>query len=320
MEYRFLGKTGIRVSRLCFGLLTMGPLQASLPLAEGVAVLKYAVEQGVNFFDTAELYESYSYLRELLRSFPGRELIIATKSYAVTAKEMEKSLEKARRELDRDYIDIFLLHEQESALTIRGHRAALDYLLEAKEKGLVRAVGISTHRIAGVRGALEFPEIDVIHPLFNIKGLGIHDGTRQEMEDLLTEAAAAAAAGKGIYLMKALGGGNLLPQAREALEFAFSRPFAAAVAVGMKAPWEVDINVLAAQGLPIPDQLEKLISSEKRRLHIDPWCEGCGKCAERCSQGALFLGDDGKAHVREEECLLCGYCAAACPFFYIKVY
>ena len=317
MEYSYLGRTGIRVSRLCFGLLTIGPLQANLPLAEGVAVLKYAVEQGVNFFDTAEIYDNYSYLRELLRSFPGKELIITTKSYAVTAQEMEQSLERARRELDRDYIDIFLLHEQESALTIKGHRAALDYLLEAKEKGLVRAVGISTHRIAGVRGALELPEIDVIHPLLNIKGLGIQDGTRQEMEQVLME---AAAAGKGIYLMKALGGGNLLPQAREALEYAFSRPFAAAVAVGMKAPWEVDINVLAAQGLPIPDQLERLIGSEKRQLHIDPWCEGCGKCAEQCPQEALFLGDDGKAHLREEECLLCGYCAAACPFFYIKVY
>ena len=44
MEYRNLGRTGIRVSRLCFGLLTIGPLQANLPLAEGVDLLKYAVE------------------------------------------------------------------------------------------------------------------------------------------------------------------------------------------------------------------------------------------------------------------------------------
>ncbi len=317
MKYNYLGKTGIRVSRLCFGALTIGPLQADLPLAEGVAVLKYAVEQGVNFFDTAEIYDNYSYIREMLHSFPKQDLVITTKSYAVTAEEMKQSLEKARRELDRDYIDIFMLHEQESALTIQGHRAALDYLLEAKEKGLVRAVGISTHRIAGARAALEMTEIDVIHPLFNIKGLGIQDGTRQEMEEVLTE---AAAAGKGIYLMKALGGGNLLPQAEEALEYAFSRPFAAAVAIGMKTRQEVDINVLAAQGLQVPDELKKKVSSEKRNLHIDPWCEGCGKCAEQCPQDALFLGDDGKTHVREEDCLLCGYCAAACPYFYIKVY
>jgi predicted aldo/keto reductase-like oxidoreductase len=230
---------------------------------------------------------------------------------------MKASLEKARQELDRDYIDIFLLHEQESALTIRGHRAALDYLIEAKEKGLVRAVGISTHRIAGAQAASELPEIDVIHPLFNIQGLGIQDGTRQEMEDVLTK---AAAAGKGIYLMKALGGGNLLPRADEALRFAFSRPFASAVAVGMKTLQEIEINVLAASGLPVPDGLKKQVSRAKRQLHIDPWCEGCEECIKHCPQGALYLGQDGKTHVREEDCLLCGYCAAACPYFYIKVY
>jgi aryl-alcohol dehydrogenase-like predicted oxidoreductase/NAD-dependent dihydropyrimidine dehydrogenase PreA subunit len=317
MKYSVLGRTGIRVSRLCFGVLTMGPLQANLPLAEGVELLKYAVEQGVNFFDTAEIYDSYSYLRQLRKAVKGKELVIATKSYAVTAEEMAQSLEKARYELDRDYIDIFLLHEQESALTIKGHRAALDYLLEAKEKGLVRAVGISTHKVAGARGALELPEIDVIHPLFNIQGLGIKDGSIEEMESVLT---AAAAAGKGIYLMKALGGGNLLPQAEKALNFAFNRPFAAAVAVGMRTTQEIDINVRFASGLPVNAALKQNVSLVKRKLHIDPWCEGCGECAAHCPQGALYLGAEGKMQVQEEECLLCGYCAAACPFFYIKVY
>lgn len=317
MIYGTLGDTGLRVSRLCFGVLTLGPLQANLPLAEGVSLLEYAVEQGVNFFDTAEIYDTYPHLRQLLRKTGGGELVIATKSYAVTAEEMAKSLEKARREIDRDYIDIFLLHEQESALTIKGHRGALDYLLEAKGKGLVRAVGISTHRVEGVRAALELPEIEIIHPLFNIQGLGIRDGTLREMEDVLIR---AAAAGKGIYLMKALGGGNLLPQAEDALRFAFSRTFAASVAVGMKTSQEIDINVRVASGHPVPDALKKNVSLSKRKLHIDPWCEGCGECAARCPQDALFLGPGGKMQVREEECLLCGYCAAACPFFYIKVY
>lgn len=317
MEYRNLGRTGLKVSRLCFGSLTMGPLQAGLSLDEGAALLKYAAEQGVNFFDTAEIYDSYAYLRKLLHAFPNKDIIISTKSYAVTAEEMKASLDKARLELDRDYIDIFLLHEQESALTIRGHRAALDYLLESKEKGIVKAVGISTHRIAAAQAAAEMPELDVIHPLFNIRGLGIQDGTRQQMEDVLI---GAAAAGKGIYLMKALGGGNLLPQADEAFQFAFSKPFASAVAVGMKTPQEVDTNVLIASGLPVPDELKQRVSKALRHLHIDQWCEGCGECVEVCPQGALFLGADGKTHVRQEECLLCGYCARACPYFYIKVY
>ncbi len=317
MKYSILGRTGLRVSRLCYGILTMGPLQANLPLADGVELLKYAVEQGVNFFDTAEIYDSYPYLRQLIRSCPERDLVITTKSYAVTAEEMKESLEKARQGLDRDYIDIFLLHEQESALTISGHRAALDYLIESKEKGLVKAVGISTHKIAGARAAAELEEIDVIHPLFNIKGLGIQDGPLQEMEDVLTR---AAELGKGIYLMKALGGGNLLSIADEALDFAFTRPFASAVAVGMKTREEIDANVLASSGRTIPSQLKKTLDQEKKQLHIDPWCEGCGECIKSCPQEALYLGQDEKTHVHEEDCLLCGYCAAACPYFYIKVY
>jgi aryl-alcohol dehydrogenase-like predicted oxidoreductase len=109
MEYRTLGKTGLSVSHLCFGVLTIGPLQANLPLAEGVALLEYAASRGVNFFDTAEDYRTYPYLRSLLRKVKDKPLIIASKSYAVTAQEMSASLDRARKEMDRDYIDIFLL-------------------------------------------------------------------------------------------------------------------------------------------------------------------------------------------------------------------
>ncbi len=316
MEYRFLGMTGLRVSRLCFGTLTIGPLQANLPLAEGVDLLRYAVGQGVNFFDTAEIYGTYPYLRKLLQLCRDRELVVATKAYAVTAEEMRKSLEKARCELDRDWIDVFLLHEQDSALTIRGHRHALEFLVEAKQKGLVKAVGISTHRVAGVRGALEFPEIDVIHPLFNIRGLGILDGTIYDMMEALE---AAYARGVGIYLMKPLGGGHLRGEAEEALRFVFKQRFAASVAVGMQTRDDIDFSVTIANGLSIPETLRLAVSREQRRLHIDEWCEGCGECVASCPQGALTL-KDGKAEVDAGKCVFCGYCAAACPFFYIKVY
>lgn len=316
MEYRFLGMTGLKVSRLCFGTLTIGPLQANLPLAEGLDLLRYAVGQGVNFFDTAEIYETYPYLKKLLQLYRDKELIVATKAYSVTAEEMRRSLEKARCELDRDWIDIFLLHEQDSALTIRGHRGALEFLVEAKQKGLVRAVGISTHRVAGVRGALEFPEIDVIHPLFNIRGLGILDGTIYDMIEALD---AAYARGKGIYLMKPLGGGHLQREAEEALRFVFRQRFAASVAVGMQTRDEIDFSVRIANGLSIPEALKLKVAKEQRRLHIDEWCEGCGECVASCPQGALAI-KDGKAGVDGEKCILCGYCAAACPFFYIKVY
>ncbi|HAA89330.1 MAG: Aldo/keto reductase [Thermoanaerobacterales bacterium 50_218] len=317
MEYRLLGKTGIRVSRLCFGVLTIGPLQAHLPLPEGVSIMRYAVERGVNFFDTAELYGTYPYLRELLHQVKGKDLVIASKSYAVSFEEMKRSVEKARRELDRDVIDIFLLHEQESELTLKGHRGALEYLIEAKSKGIIKAVGISTHHVAGVKAATAVPEIEVIHPLLNYTGLGIRDGS---VEDMVAAIVRASAAGKGVYLMKPLGGGNLISKADTALKFAFSQQAAAAVAVGMKSREEVEYNVLVASGLPVPEKIRRLVSRKRRRLHIEDWCEGCGECVQACPQEALFVGPQGKVQVREELCVLCGYCAAACPHFYIRVF
>ncbi len=314
MQYRLLGKTGILVSRLCFGALTIGPLQANLPVREGAAILRRALERGVNFIDTAELYETYPYIREALRGFSG-DVVICSKCYAYTRQGMRQSVEKALTELARDYIDIFMLHEQESGLTIKGHWEAYEYLLEAKEKGLIRAAGISTHYVAGVLAAAAVPEIDVIFPLINYAGIGIADGTR---EDMLAAIRQAAGAGKGIYAMKALGGGNLLSQVEEAFDFILAIPEIDSVAVGMSTLDEVAYNTLLFSGEEIPEAIKSAVRGRIRRLHIDDWCRGCGLCVERCRAGALAVRD-GKAVADKELCVLCGYCAAVCPDFCIKV-
>lgn len=314
MDYRQLGHTGLAVSRLCFGALTIGPLQANHPLSMGAEVIRRALECGVNFIDTAELYGTYRYIRESLKGWPG-EVVIASKSYAYTREGMAESLEKARRELDRDVIDIFMLHEQESPLTLKGHWEAYEYLLAAKAKGIIRAAGISTHAIAGVKAAVETPEIDVLHPLINIAGIGILDGTRDEMLAAVKE---AHAAGKGIYGMKPVGGGNLLAGVDEALQYVLGLDCLDAIALGMKSPAEVEMNVSIFNGREVSPEVRARVSAEPRRLHIESWCTGCGSCVERCRQGALYL-DEGRAAVSLEKCLLCGYCGPVCRDFCIKV-
>ena len=314
MEYRYLGQTGLKVSRLCFGALTIGPLQSNLPLKKGAEVIGKAIDSGVNFIDTAELYGTYEYIREALK---GRteQVYIATKSYAYEREAMKNSLENARKALDRDVIDIFLLHEQESALTLKGHWEAFEYLLEAKAKNIIKAVGISTHTIAGVVAASNKPEIDVIHPLINKSGLGIHDGTAEEMLQAIKE---AYSKGKGIYGMKSLGGGNLINQRQEAFDFILSQPELAAVAVGMKSLQEVQLNTKIFSGIkPSPDEF-KQVDLVNRRLHIEEWCQGCNKCIDRCKQQALS-NLDGKAVVNSQKCVLCGYCGSVCPEFCIKI-
>lgn len=314
MEYRELGQTGIRVSRLCFGALTVGPLQANLSVQEGGAVIARALDAGVNFIDTAEYYHTYEHIKEGIQG-RAQEVVIASKSYAYTKDGMQESLEKALRELGRDYIDIFLLHEQESALTIKGHWEAVEFLLGEKKKGTVRALGISTHSVEGVVAAALVPEFDIIHPLINIAGVGIMKGNREDMERAIGE---AHLMGKGMYGMKSLGGGNLLARVQEAFSYVLSLPGLSAVAVGMRTLAEVDYNVKIFEGLlPSPEVIQQ-VASEPRRLHIESWCEGCGQCLARCGAKALQLVD-GKATVDESLCRLCGYCGAVCPEFCIKI-
>ncbi len=314
MEYRQLGSTGIKVSRICFGVLTIGPLQASLPVSQGAQVIRYALDRGVNFFDTAQYYRTYPYLREALKGYGG-EAVVASKSYAYTRHKMAEAVEEARRGTDRDIIDIFLLHEQESALTIRGHWEAYEYLLECKQRGIIRAAGISTHTVAGVKAAAAVPEIDVIHPLYNINGVGIVDGTADDMGRAIAE---AAHAGKGIYGMKPLGGGNLLADAERAFSFVLANENLHAIAVGMKTQEEVDMNVRLFCGEQVPPGVKARVNAVPRRLHIESWCTGCGRCADRCTAGALRIVG-GKAEVDGDACRLCGYCGPACEEFCIKI-
>ncbi len=314
MEYRVLGQTGLSVSRLCFGGLTIGPLQSNRPLADGIAVIQAAFDAGVNFIDTAELYGTYPYIREALTS-AGQDIIVASKSYAYTYEAMRASVETACREINRDYIDIFMLHEQTSRMTLKGHAEALAYLSDAKRQGLIRATGVSTHTIDVVRAAALIEDIDVIHPLINIKGIGITDGTTEEM---LAAIRFAADCGKGIYAMKALGGGHLNHMAAQAFAWVLAQSGITSIAVGMQTVDEAILNATVFSGQTPDSQLWTNVAKTPRRLLIEDWCIGCGQCALHCPQQAITI-DQAKARVEQEQCVLCGYCGAYCPEFCLKI-
>jgi predicted aldo/keto reductase-like oxidoreductase len=302
--------------------LTVGPLQGRLTPEEGGRIIRTAVEAGVNFFDTAELYGTYPHLRRGLEGVTG-EVHLASKSYAPDADGMRQSLEGALRALGRDHLSLFLLHEVDTAAQLRGHAGALEYLVRAREQGLVRAVGISTHAAEAVRAAALLPEVDVIHPLVNRAGLGVKGG----LPAMLEAVELAAAVGKGLYLMKPLGGGHLRNRAVESLTWALALPGVAAVAVGMRSVAEVRLNTgLCAhlEGEPAaPGETELTgwaaeVAGTARWLHVEGWCAGCGACVAACPAGALSV-DGGRAVVDRARCLLCGYCGAACPEMAIKI-
>lgn len=314
MEYNFLGRTGLKVSRLCYGSLTIGPLQCNLPLDEGIYLLELAVDRGINFIDTADLYGTYPYINPVLKHH--KDIVISTRSYAYDKSTAKTTLERALRELGRDYIDIFSLHEQEGPHTIKGHREALDYFIKMKKAGYIRAVGISTHYIAAVKTAALMEEIDVIHPILNINGVGIVDGSLEEMEKVIKM---AFECGKGLYNMKPLGGGHLISSYTEAMQYSMNFPYIHSTAVGMQREEEITANIDFFETGQLSDQLLQSLKGYRRKLIIQDWCEGCGKCVECCPQGALAIDESNKAAVDYKKCILCGYCRSACKELAIKV-
>lgn len=311
----WLGNTGLKVSQLCFGTLALGPAQYNLPLDKAHGLIKASLEAGVNFFDASEFYGVYPHLRCLSED---EGIVISSRSYASTKAEMTKSLETARKGLGRDKVEIFGLHEQESGLTLKGHREALEYLAESREKGVIDAVSVSTHYVSCVKSASLLSEVDVIFAILNVEGLGIPDGTRHDMEEAL---AFAHYMGKGIYIMKALGGGHLYKRAYEAMRYVSAFPYKHSVCVGIKDTAELEFACKVLGG-DISDsereQLESKVQSSQKRLIVEDWCEGCGLCQEKCGFSAISIVN-GKAVVDESKCMLCGYCARVCKHFCLKV-
>ncbi|MGO1470512.1 MAG: aldo/keto reductase [Tissierella sp.] len=314
MEKILLGDTNIEVSKLCFGSLTMTPFQANLSLKEGAYLIEYAFERGINFLDTAELYENYNYIKRALKNIKREDYCIASKCYAYTKEMAKESLEYALKELDTDYIDIFMLHEQESIYTVKGHFEAVEYFLKAKEKGLIKAFGISTHNVAGAVAAKKIKEIEIIHPIVNKPGIGIQDGT---IDDMLKELKDVKELGKGIYAMKPLGGGHLIKDIERSFNFVKEIPFIDSIAIGMQSTKEIDANISLIKKGYIDKNIKEQINKQKRRLIVADYCIACGNCVERCQQNGINILD-GKA-VPNDKCILCGYCASVCPEFCIKV-
>ena len=313
MQTVSLGNSGLKVSRLCFGTLTMSPLQTDLSPEVGAKLLIHAYERGVRFLDTADLYGTYTHIRLALKDAP--DYVVSTKAYCYDRKTAQEALERAYRGIGRDYIDLFMLHEQESLYTLRGHEEALVFLAEQRDRGHIGAVGVSTHFVACVRATARFPMVQVVHPLINRAGIGIQDGTREDMEDVI---AGIRARGTGIFAMKPLGGGHLIGDNRAALEYAIRSPLLDSVTVGMQSIEEIDANVALFDAEPGADGRLAPLRARKRRMMVHDWCEGCGRCAERCRQQAISI-QNGRAQIDESRCVFCGYCARICPQFCIKV-
>ncbi|RJS89504.1 aldo/keto reductase [Candidatus Bathyarchaeota archaeon] len=236
MRKVILGKTGFKVSRLCIGT----DYADIYGKPSGSRILLRGFELGVNFWDTAESYGSYPAIRESLKTINRNNVVITSKTYSRNRDGAERDLEDALREIDTEYLDIFMLHAVDTIEDFKARRDVLKFFLESKNRGVIKAVGVSTHSANVASTLAEVPEVDVVLTVLNIEGLHIRERDLSLMHSAVKR---LYEAGKGVYLMKVLGRGKLANRADEALRYAFGIPYAHAVSVGIKTIEELEAAV-----------------------------------------------------------------------------
>ncbi|HEY0714551.1 MAG TPA: aldo/keto reductase [Polyangia bacterium] len=215
-----LGKTGIKLSRLAMGSGTNGVGKSSQQSRLGVygfaELLEHAYDRGVNFFETADQYGTHEHMREGMRRVGKNNVVLLTKTHADNAKELRADLDRFRRELGRDHLDIVLLHCMTSATWTKDKEGAMEALARAKEEGIIRAHGVSCHTLPALELAARTPWVDVDLARINPVGASMD----ADPATVLKVLAQMKQAGKGIIGMKILGAGALAKQVDRAIAYA----------------------------------------------------------------------------------------------------
>ncbi|HUN63013.1 MAG TPA: aldo/keto reductase [Candidatus Sulfotelmatobacter sp.] len=215
-----IGRTGIQTSLLAMGTGTVGSGHHSNQTALGLQglsrLLQNGYDNGLRFFDTADSYGSHPHVADALKHVDRSKVTVMTKSWARTAPEMHADLERFRRELNTEYLDICLMHCVTEADWTTRFQPVMDALSEAKQRGMIRAHGCSCHSIDALRAAAKSAWVEV--DLVRINPIGSHmDADPETVASVIRE---MRLAGKGIVGMKILGQGDMRNKQDEALRYA----------------------------------------------------------------------------------------------------
>ncbi|MDZ7721701.1 MAG: aldo/keto reductase [candidate division KSB1 bacterium] len=230
-----LGNTGIQASRLAMGTGTHGVNKSSEQSRdlgiEGVAdLLQAAYEQGINFWDTADQYGTHPHVKAGLKRVPREKVVILTKTHATTADEMKRDLDRFRKEMDTDYLDIMLLHLMRDPKWPKIKAGAMDVLSQAREDGIIRAHGVSCHTLGALKTAAETDWVQVDLARINPRGV-IMDDTVETVVPILKK---MHQDGKSVLGMKVIGAGRLRDHVDECLRFVLDQEYVDAFTIGQE--------------------------------------------------------------------------------------
>ncbi|MDY3225579.1 MAG: aldo/keto reductase [Candidatus Faecousia sp.] len=318
MEYRTLGKTGMKISRMGFGGIPIQRIDA-----EGTKELIHQLKDaGVNFIDTARGYTvSEEYLGYALEGIRD-SFVLATKSMARTKEAMAADIDTSLRNLRTDHIDLYQIHNAtpEQFAQVIAPGGALEALLEAKAAGKIHHIGVTAHSLDTFRLALEQDWVETFMFPYNIVEI--------QAEELIAE---AAEKNIGFICMKPLAGGAI-EDATLALRYICANPNVTVVIPGMAAPEELQQNLAAVSDTSELSQEEKVSFQKIRSALGTQFCRRCNYC-QPCSAGIsissafLFdgylqrygLADWAKSRYmamekKASDCIGCGACEQRCPY------
>lgn len=236
-----LGPRKIELSRLAMGTGTHGGGGSSNQTRQlgykGVTELfRAAYDQGVNFWDSADQYGSHTYVREALRTIPREKVVILTKTNNTDPAHVKADLDRFRKELGVDYIDILLMHKMEAPDWNVKYRGAMDVISEAQERGIVRSHGTSCHTLAALKTAAAEPWVEIDLARINPAQIAM-DADPETVMSVLKQ---MKANGKGVIGMKILGQGSLRARADECLQYATANSYLDCFTIGSESRAEME--------------------------------------------------------------------------------
>ena len=318
MEYRILGKTGLKISRMGFGGIPIQKIDE-----EGTRKLLHEMmEMGVNYIDSARGYTvSEQYIGYGLEGIRDK-FVLATKSMSRTKEAMAADIETSIGNFRTDYIDLYQVHNpsMEQLDQVIGEGGALEALMEAKAAGKIGHIGLTAHSTAVFERALGLDWVETIMFPYNI--------VEQQGAELIHK---CAEKNIGFIDMKPLAGGAI-EDATLALRYVCSNPDVTVVIPGMAEVRELEQNLAACSNTePLADEELKAMDKVREQLGTD-FCRRCNYCAP-CTVGInipsvfLFAGylqrydlaDWAKDRystlkVKASACIGCGKCEPRCPY------